>query len=94
MKKIIVIFDSKEQNELDVSYPATVPFGVDYDIELWDMSSKVFKVKRKANSLFYQCGATKSPLYLFEENGDIYDSHYFEHGPLTKEVTMKKLTNG
>lgn len=93
MKKIIVIFDSSKESKLEISSPITPDADQDYDIELWDISSKIHKVKKKANSLLYQYGTTNTPLYLFENDDEIYNSHYFEHGPLIREVALRKLNN-
>lgn len=94
MEKINLIFDSKKDDREELYEFFSSSIDRDVDIELWDMSSKKYRVRQKANSLFYQHGAIESPLWLFENDGDTYNSHYVEHGPLTKELFLKKLNNG
>lgn len=91
MRSIIVIFDSELQSKTQVEEPIK-ELPLDYEIELQDIHGKTNKERKKAFSLLYNHGTDKTPLYLFKDI-DIYNSHYFEHGPLNKDVAISKLQN-
>jgi hypothetical protein len=93
IKRIIVIFDSEKQTMDQVKEPAIVSYNEDYDLDTMDISDKKSTIRKKALSLLYQHGTTNTPLYLFQNSGDTYNSHYFEHGPINKDVTLRKLKN-
>ena len=95
MKKIIVIFDS-EVNKDSYLDPITGLDLDDYIVESWDVNvPNDSKGRKKAFSFLYNHGTDKTPLYLFtdEKDGKIYNSHYFEHGQLTKDLALRKLKN-
>lgn len=93
LKEIIIIFDSNIHKQENLEDPIKdLPIS---KIEWVDLNAKLNKDRKKATSLLYQFGTDKTPLYLFKdvENDKIYNSHYFEHGPLKKSVATKKLKN-
>lgn len=93
MQEIIVIFDSSLSKVETLEAPLKgLPVS---NIDWQDLNAKLNKDRKKANSLLYQHGTDKTPLYLFKdlETGKIYNSHYFEHGPLNEELAIKKLKN-
>ena len=94
MKKIIVIFDSSQQTMEEVILPSTVNYNEDYELNTLDINDRKPSIRKKAISLLYQHGTNNTPLYLFKNAKDTYNSHYFEHGPLTKEIALKKLNDG
>jgi len=90
-KKIIVIFDSEKESIKQVEEPIK-ELPLEYEIEYQDMHAKTNQERKKAFGLLYNHGTDKTPLYLFKDT-DIYNSHYFEHGPLSKEIALFKIQN-
>ena len=93
MKKIIVIFDSRKEELQKVLEPLSAFSDETIRVEWKDISVKGPKARKSNLALLHNHGTTNTPLYLFEEDGDTYNSHYVEHGILTKELAIKKLKN-